>query len=216
MVTRNLPDGDRRKLLWVVTKRATQLRLVGGDPALDLANTLEGPDAPETLVDYEELTAWAARAGVIDRPTAKRLAAGAHERPADGARVLTEARDLRTTVDAVFRAVAIGDEPPEGALAQLVDRGAAAVARARLRPSRDGFVFAWEGDDLERPLWPLAAAAVDLLRAGPLDRLKVCDVCPWLFIDTSRNRSRRWCSMSECGGRLKMKRYRERRAMAGR
>jgi predicted RNA-binding Zn ribbon-like protein len=200
----------------VVTKRATQLRLVGGDPALDLANTLEGPDAPETLVDYEELVAWAELAGVIDRATAERVAAGGRERPADAARVLAEARELRTTVDAVFRAVAAGDEPPPDALAELVDRGSAAVARARLAPADGGFAFAWDGDDLERPLWPLAASAVDLLRAGPLDRLKVCDVCPWLFIDTSRNRSRRWCSMSECGGRLKMKRYRERRATAGR
>jgi len=55
-------------------------------------------------------------------------------------------------------------------------------------------------------------AAVDLLRTGPLDRLKVCAACPWLFLDTSRNRSRRWCSMSDCGARLKMRRYRARAA----
>jgi predicted RNA-binding Zn ribbon-like protein len=71
----------------------------------------------------------------------------------------------------------------------------------------------WDGE----LLGPLVAAAVDLLRTGPLDRLKLCDACPWLFLDTSRNHSRRWCSMNECGGRLKMRRYRERRrATAGR
>jgi len=64
--------------------------------------------------------------------------------------------------------------------------------------------FVWDGDLLA----PIAVAAVDLLRTGPLDRLKVCAACPWLFLDTSRNRSRRWCSMSECGARLKMRRYR--------
>jgi predicted RNA-binding Zn ribbon-like protein len=197
----------------VVTKRATQLRLVGGDPALDLANTLEGSDLPDSL---DELAAWAARAGMIDDATAERLKVIGRDEPAGAARALAEARALRTAVDAVFRAVATGHEPAAEPLAQLVARGADAIARGRLIARGRGFDYTWSGDDLERPLWPLAVAAVDLLRAGPLDRLKVCDVCPWLFIDTSRNRSRRWCSMSECGGRLKMKRYRERRATAGR
>jgi predicted RNA-binding Zn ribbon-like protein len=61
-------------------------------------------------------------------------------------------------------------------------------------------------------LWPLAVAAVDLLRTGPLGRLKVCAECRWLFLDRSRNGSRLWCSMNECGGRSKMRRYRARRA----
>jgi predicted RNA-binding Zn ribbon-like protein len=208
----------------MVTKRATQLRLVGGDPALELANTLEGRDAPDSLVDYAELAGWAARVGVIDRATAGRLRAIGADRPADAARALGEARTLRTAVDAVFRAVAAGREPPEHALAELVARGAYATARARLVPTSGadpaargrGFALVWDGDDLERPLWPIAAAAVDLLRTGPLDHLKTCAVCSWLFIDTSRNHSRRWCSMSECGSRLKMKRYRARRATAGR
>jgi predicted RNA-binding Zn ribbon-like protein len=72
--------------------------------------------------------------------------------------------------------------------------------------------LAWDGDHLERPLWPLAVAALDLLRSGPLDRLKACEGCPWLFLDTSRNRSRRWCSMDDCGSRSKTRSYRARRA----
>jgi predicted RNA-binding Zn ribbon-like protein len=85
-----------------------------------------------------------------------------------------------------------------------------------MSPAGGGFALTWEGDHLERPLWPIAVAAVDLLRSGPLDRLKACEECPWLFLDTSRNRSRRWCSMDDCGSRRKMRRYRERRATAGR
>ena len=119
-------------------------------------------------------------------------------------------------VDAVFRALAGGHEPPRAALDELLRRGADAAARGRLVAREGGFVLAWAGDDLERPLWPLAAAAVDLLRSGPLDRLKQCADCPWLFLDTSRNRSRRWCSMDDCGARAKMRTYRARRATAGR
>ena len=103
------------------------------------------------------------------------------------------------------------------AAAQAIAAAAAAVERARLERGRDGvFRLAWDGDHLERPLWPLAVAALDLLRDGPLDRLKACEDCPWLFLDTSRNRSRRWCSMDDCGSRSKMRRYRARRATAGR
>jgi predicted RNA-binding Zn ribbon-like protein len=189
----------------VVTNRAEELELVGGDIALDLANTVNGPRDgvldEEFLRTPEDVAAWAVHAGVVEAP------------PAVDAHVLAEIRALRDAVYAVFRAVAEGREPDLAALAALSELHAAAVARARLVPADRGFAFAWDGD----VLGPLAAAAVDLLRHGPLDRLKLCDACPWLFLDTSRNHSRRWCTMNECGSRLKMRRYRaRRRATAGR
>jgi predicted RNA-binding Zn ribbon-like protein len=54
-------------------------------------------------------------------------------------------------------------------------------------------------------------AAVELLADGRLERLKVCANCRWLFLDQSRNRSRRWCSMADCGTAVKMERFVERR-----
>jgi predicted RNA-binding Zn ribbon-like protein len=194
----------------------TALHIVGGDPALDLVNTTGDARVDDPLAGYGEFAAWGARAGAIDEATAGRLAALGRERPAEAAAALAEARDLRAAADAVFRPLAAGSEPPPAALARLVAEGAAAAGRARLVPAGDGFTYAWEGDDLARPLWPLAAAAVDLLRAGPLDRLKQCDGCPWLFLDTSRNRSRRWCSMEVCGAHTKMRRYRARLTTEGR
>ena len=200
----------------MVTKRATELRIVGGDLALDLANTLEGRDTPETLVDYAELAAWAALAGAIADDDAARLTALAAEQPAEASRVLDDIRRLRSAVDDVFRRLAEDASPPPGALDELTAFAAEAAAEARLTPHDGGFELEWDGDDLRRPLWPIATAAVDLLRTGPLDRLKTCANCPWLFIDRSRNRSRRWCTMDECGVHLKMRRYRARKATAGR
>lgn len=198
----------------------TELRIVGGDPALDLANTVGDDRVPDPLEDYAAFAAWAARIGVVDETVAARLTTRARERPEAAGRALDEARSLRATIDAVFRALATakpaGDEPPTAALARLVQRAGAAVERAELVRRESGFVLAWDGDHLERPLWPLAVSAVDLLRHGPLDRLKACEDCPWLFLDTSRNHSRRWCSMEDCGTRVKMRRYRARRATAGR
>ena len=56
----------------------------------------------------------------------------------------------------------------------------------------------------------LALAAVDAAAAGALGRLKSCDHCSWVFHDTSKNRSGRWCSMKACGGRHKARAYRQR------
>jgi predicted RNA-binding Zn ribbon-like protein len=220
----------------------TELVIVGGDPALDLVNTLGDDRVADPLGDYESFARWAAQIEVIDDEVARRLAARAAERPAAARRALTEARSLRGVLDAVFRPLATAhepppeggppatahDPPPEGgppatahdpppdALAELVRLAGAAVERGRLVPADGGFALAWSSDHLARPLWPIAAAGVDLLRAGPLDRLQQCAGCPWLFLDTSRNRSRRWCSMSVCGANSKMRRYRARLATEGR
>jgi predicted RNA-binding Zn ribbon-like protein len=200
----------------VVTKRGTDLKLVGGDPALDFANTIDGPPddwSAETLHDYGDLVDWARYAGVIEDGTAATLAAAAGRDPVEAGRALGRARAARAAIYVTFRALASGEAPPGDALDELRAGYAKALSRARMT---DDFEFEWDDDDLDRVLWPLSVAAVDLLRAGPLDRLKMCAVCRWLFLDASRNHSRRWCSMNECGGRLKMKRYRARRVTAGR
>jgi predicted RNA-binding Zn ribbon-like protein len=195
----------------------TELRIVSGDPALDLVNTVGDDRVPDPLDRYESFAEWAARVGVIGETTAGRLAARGRERPARAERALAEARELRAVMDAVFRPLAKGaGGPPQEALRRLVALAGAAVERGRLEAADGGFRLVWGGDHLERPLWPLAAAAVDLLRSGPLDRLKACEGCPWLFLDASRNRSRHWCTMDDCGSRSKMRRYRARRATAGR
>jgi predicted RNA-binding Zn ribbon-like protein len=180
----------------VVIERAEELPLVGENIALDLANTFNGPrdGAPEQefFNTPDDLAAWAVHAGVVG------------ERLPLGARELAQTLELRAAVYDVFRAIAEAREPAEQELAVLARLHAEAVARARLVPA---YELVWDGE----VLGPLAVAAVELLRHGPLDRVKLCDGCPWLFLDTSRNRSRRWCSMNECGARLKVRRYRARR-----
>jgi predicted RNA-binding Zn ribbon-like protein len=184
----------------VVTKRPSDLELVGGHPALLLVNTYDGERGGEPTADYvttpEDLVEWAARAGL--------------PAPADPVKGLEDFRRLRAVLYPIFWAIADGREPPPEALGALAAIHAAAIANARLEPHVRGFDYA--PDFVLTPV----QAAVDLLRTGPLDRLKACADCRWVFVDRSRNRSRVWCSMNECGGRLKMQRYRARRATAGR
>ncbi|HEY7077038.1 MAG TPA: ABATE domain-containing protein [Solirubrobacteraceae bacterium] len=155
---------------------------VGGHVALDLANTIE--PSREHLATAQDLASWAARHDL------------------SGSATLGRARALRRAIYEVFRPIADGGEPSAEALSALQAFHAQAVATAQLTPSG----FAWADDALA----PVAVAAVDLLRGGPLDRVSVCAACPWLFLDTSRNHSRRWCSMDDCGARAKMRRYRSR------
>ena len=197
----------------MVIKPAAELELVGGAPVLELVNTQEGPRDGEPghdfLRDYGELVAWAEHVGIVDGAAA--LAAEGRRRPEAAARVLDDTRALRAAAHAVFSAVANHGPPPAEPLAQLDAAYADAIRHARL--SRVGpahFEHAWADSALERPLWPLAVSAVDLLRTGPLDRLKACDACRWLFLDLSRNHSRRWCTMNICGASAKMRRYRAR------
>jgi predicted RNA-binding Zn ribbon-like protein len=194
---------------------------VGGDPALDFANTLgglrEGPWDDEWLHDYADLVAWARHAGVLETDRAARALerhAAAHPRAAGAA--LTRALALREQIHAVFAALADGDDPPPAALAALEAAHRDALAHAALAPAggRLDWAFARPDDDLDRPAGNAVIAAVDLLRSDRLARLKQCANCRWLFLDASKNASRRWCSMAHCGTGAKVAATRARRRAA--
>jgi predicted RNA-binding Zn ribbon-like protein len=155
--------------------------------------------------------------GTMSERSARRLRRLARRQPDEAERVLAEARRKRDLVERVFRPVSEGSEPPARALAELRDFAAEAMTRCELVPAAAGFTCSWENcDELDAPLWPVAHAALELITEGPLDRIKTCGRCRWLFLDTTKNHSRRWCSTEGCGTDAKKERYvarrRERRA----
>jgi predicted RNA-binding Zn ribbon-like protein len=186
-------------------------RLLGGHEALDFVNTSRGEGCDvlfECLRNYEDLVAWARHAGLLSDSGANRL--------------LREARAaLRIEVHLQGRARA--SQRLECDLRSTRQGTAAAALRTRCAPTRyrrsvgharlgrddDGFAWTWnEGDDLARMLWPVVHRAADLLTTGDLDRVRICPGCGWLFLDASKNRSRRWCTMEHgCGIHEKMRRY---------
>jgi predicted RNA-binding Zn ribbon-like protein len=180
----------------VVTRTIETIEFWANDLALDFANTLEGarddPPDKDHLTRYADLVTWARRAGALP----------GRARPRRGD--LDRARELRASIYEVFSALARGDRPPPGALRALLAVHVDAVREGTI----DEGDWMWTGSHPDRPLWPIAVAAVDLLRSDRLARLKLCANCRWLFIDRSRNGSRRWCSMDECGVHTKMRRYR--------
>jgi predicted RNA-binding Zn ribbon-like protein len=190
------------------------LELFGGLPCLDFANTVDGRATahPEELLhSYADLAAWSVHAGLVSPATATRLARRGSE--AD----FRTAVALREAIFDVFTAVARGRRVPAPALAEVRGAYARAVTAGRLVPAGDVFDWQFAGDDPGRAWWPVAISAVRLLTGGPLDRVKVCAAeagCIGLFVDTSKNRSRRWCTMDGCGIDAKVQRQATRRRAA--
>ena len=190
-----------------------RLRIVGGDLALDFVNTEDGDPPVECLRGYGDLVAWGVRVGLFSAGEGGRLVAEASHRPEDAEAVYCDALRLRGALYGVFRAVAEGRVPASRNLEILRRYEREALSRGRLVQGDRRFVWEWKDEgDLTRMQWPVAHAATVLLTSGDLDRLKLCAGCYWVFLDASRNRSRRWCTMEVCGTDEKMRRYVARRA----
>lgn len=192
------------------------LELFGGLACLDFANTVDGratAHPEEFLHSYADLSAWSAYAVLIDSATATQLT----RRGTDAD--LRTAIVLREAIFEVFAAIGRKQTPPAAALATVQTYYAEAMAAARLAPGEDGYDWRFAGDDPSRAWWPVAVSAVRLLTSGPLDRVKVCAAeagCIGLFLDTSKNHSRRWCTMDGCGVDAKIQRQASRRQTARR
>ena len=195
-----------------------EIELAGGALALDFANTVGGTHVSPThdhLRSYGDIAAFAVLAGALQPDVAKRLTKRAERDPGRAAAVYELGIALRESIWAVFSALASGDAPRDNDLALIGDAAAAGAARSRLVYDKDGVGWSLPADseELERPLWDIARSAADLLTSGDHDRIKECasTTCEWVFLDRSRNRSRRWCDMSDCGNRAKARRFQAKR-----
>jgi predicted RNA-binding Zn ribbon-like protein len=189
--------------------------LSGGRVCLDFANTVgdRGGDEPnEHLGSYGDFIAWAEQSGAIAPRQARSLLRRASERPADARRALAAAIELREALYRVFAAIAAGRAPRAPDLAIVNAEVPAAFERSRLVASKDGFTLAAtvNDDNIAAPLTRVVRSAVDLITSPDVDRVRTCAAaaCAWLFLDTTKNRARRWCDMKTCGNREKVRRFR--------
>ncbi len=195
-------------------RRLEQFELDAGNLALDFANTMDwhaSDDPVETIPSYMHLIAWAHQSGVIDDSEADHLAGEAARRPADANRALARTRAAREAMFRIFRARASGVAPEPRDL-RLFNRSLRrALAHLQIDSNKGELTWSWADKDveLERPWWAVARAAADLMVSPEARRVRMCadERCGWLFVDTTRNRSRRWCSMESCGNRNKARRH---------
>jgi predicted RNA-binding Zn ribbon-like protein len=185
-------------------------QLVAGHVALDFANTLDNRYDParriELLPTYERFLAFAREAGVLYAPSAETQGAAA-------AHALTRIIEMREAMHFLFLSVAAGDAPPSDALETFNVFLAEARATQTLEWERGQ--FGWRSQpstSLLSPLYPIVFAAADLLISPDLAYVRECsaETCRWLFLDRSKNHSRRWCDMKACGNRAKAQRFQSR------
>ena len=187
----------------------TEFRILGGHPALDLANTVapRQPGGEDYLASPEALLSWAGRAGVVRPAEAERIGRAWQPAPGAAQAALADVRAVRAMIDPGLAGHGLGE---------LTRRWAAAIGRSTLVPAAAGHAELEVGSD-PAPLIAdrLVDAVVDLLRNADRSRLRACPIeeggCGWLFLDRSRNGSRRWCAMDDCGTHVKSRRLTERR-----
>jgi predicted RNA-binding Zn ribbon-like protein len=200
------------------TMPAKKFEFIAGALCLDFCNTVGGSreGVPrEFLNSINDFISWAEQAGVFDGRQAADLRRNASQRPAEAAAVLDRAIELREALYRIFFALMEAKPPRKGDLAKLNAELAQALGRLRVEPgkNREGFQWQWAEEDtrVEHPLGPIARSAAEILTGEHMLRqVRHCHGanCGWLFLDSSKNHSRRWCDMRDCGNRAKVRRQR--------
>lgn len=195
----------------------TSALMVAGNPAVDLVNTLSnaGADATDRLGGAEAFAKWAHVAGLADHAALDGMLDEMRRDPRGAARLYARASALRDALVRGFSRIAKGEPAAEADLAEIagwVVRGADASV---IEAFDGGYrrAFKPETPELEKPIIEIARAAEKLLLEGDLHRLHVCagHGCGWMFVDSSKNGKRRWCSMATCGTAAKVKKFRQRK-----
>jgi len=198
-----------------------QFTFNAGYLCLDFVNTVRFrpvSDRFELINTYDDLLAWARHATIITPGEAAALAESARGRDRSTADALSHARALREATYSIFSSRAAGLPARETDLRALNRAIGRAMAQAGVVPTGSRFEWGWPGAalDLERVTWWVARSAAELLTSKKLTFVRECASydCGWLFMDTTKNRSRRWCDMRTCGNRAKSRRHYERRRAA--
>jgi len=185
----------------------------GNHLCLDFTNTVQDRStSPRELLNiYNDLVLWSQEAQILTEGEAWLLREEAKRRRKEAGVVLQRAIDLREALYSIFLAVARGSSPEKFELSMLNTEFSEAMGRACIVPAKDSFTLDWTDKEkaLDRMLWTIARSAADLLTSEGLDDVRVCaaDDCRWLFLDTSKNHSRRWCDMKSCGNRAKARKH---------
>lgn len=191
--------------------------LCGGVACLDFVNTVDHhgatPGHDAFAPGYANLLAWFEHAQLADRDAANSLLRLAQKQPREAAAVRKRAQSLRAAIRGITIALIHGTTPPDGDLLTLNAEVQRACACGSFIVADHRLQWTWTPKrELDSMLWPIARSAADLLSDDRLARVRECaaEECSMLFLDTSKNGSRRFCSASTCGNATRVRRFRSR------
>ncbi len=194
-------------------KAVEDLGLFGERLCLDFTNTAGAhPIVPgrNFLTSYDHLLMWAQYEKLLSADMSAHLMTLAAENPNRAESALQQAVEIRETIYRILSAEADGRSPDAGDMAVFNQALLTGLPQMELMKSESGhYGWQWIGDsdDLVGILSPVVWDAADLMQSDTLHQVRECagDDCNWLFLDTSRNHSRRWCDMKSCGNRAKVR-----------
>jgi predicted RNA-binding Zn ribbon-like protein len=194
-----------------------RFEFIAGALCLEFANTIHNSraeDKGEELHTISDLLQWAKEAGLLSLAHHDRLAAHYRRKPREVTAALAKAIAIRDLLHSIFTAIANRRSVSSERLSQLNSALAQSPGLLRLRKNSNGIETEWTSaaDGLQQILFAILASTAELLASDRSGRIRECASpdCTWLFLDESRNRSRRWCDMSACGNRMKARRYYQR------
>lgn len=200
---------------------ASSLKLVGGRLCLDFMNTVGYRgciDLGEYFNNYQDLVAWSRHAGTISHREAKTLSLKAAKYPAKAQYALSRAIELREIIYSIFSAVAEDKPPAKKDLGVFNNYLSRTMTLSRIIQTKNGLFWDSNGDkvNLDWIINPIVRSAADLMVSEELQKIKKCadPICGWLFLDISRNQSRRWCDMKDCGNRAKASRFYQKKQLS--
>jgi predicted RNA-binding Zn ribbon-like protein len=215
-----------------------QFELVAGVLCLDFVNTVGDRGGTwqyvrNYLQRYEDVVSWGLQAQVLAEREAAAMRALAFKRYEQSAAALARAVELRETLHTVFAPIAAGRPIRREALAALNALTAPLLAKSQLAIAPDGLACRWQFNAnapsappampppdadaaaaavglFDRVAWSVARSATELLTSADLRHVHQCalETCGWLFLDVSKNKTRRWCAMKMCGNKAKVRHHR--------
>jgi predicted RNA-binding Zn ribbon-like protein len=189
------------------------LELVGGMLCLDFINTINSRVEPEHdyLLQYTDVVGWASKVGILSPAQSNQLQKRAKRDAEKAEYALQRVRTIRELLYRLFSNAAKGSDPEKKDMDSFVKFYGESITEGQFFKTDNHYVTAWKVDQGPAALlFPIIHSAGELLQSEYLVHVKECPGCGWLFLDTSKNQSRRWCSMNTCGARDKMRRYHKR------
>jgi predicted RNA-binding Zn ribbon-like protein len=186
------------------------LELVGGALCFDFANTINSRRSPEHdyLLTYSDVVDWAGKVEILSSQQARSLKHRGTQDVKNAEKALKKGQRAREIIYQVFSAIANQARTQDEDLSAITRLYQEAIANAHFVRAEEHYEIQWKTDEtFDALLWPIISSAEKILVSAELSQVKECPGCGWLFLDTSKNQSRRWCSMNTCGARDKMRRY---------
>jgi predicted RNA-binding Zn ribbon-like protein len=191
-----------------------RFEFIAGALCLDFANTIHdsrADDNEDELRSIGDALQWAREAGLLSSAGYGRLSTHYSRKPREATDALTKIVAIRDLVLALFADIANGRSVSAEQLFALNSTLARAPGLLRIRRDSNRFEAGWasEEEGLQQVVFAILVSVAELLASDRLSRVRECgsDDCTWLFVDESRNRSRRWCEMRTCGNRMKARRH---------